>query len=36
MKEMYSKLLERLNKNLEDADKLMEQTHLPSYTAIPD
>ena len=36
MKDMYGKLLERLTKNLEEADKLMEQTHLPSYTAIPD
>ena len=35
-KELYSKLLERLNKNLVEADKLMAQTNLPQYTAVPD
>ncbi len=29
-------MLERLNRNLEDADKLMAQTNLPQYTAVPD
>ena len=35
MKDLYSKLIERVNKSLEDADKLMQQTNLPTYTAVP-
>jgi len=35
-KELYTKLLDRLTKNIEEADKLMAQTNLPSYTAVPD
>jgi hypothetical protein len=29
IKDLYNKLLDRLNKSLEDADKLMLQTQLP-------
>lgn len=36
MQELYKKLLERLDSNIEDADKLMAQSNLPSYTAVPD
>jgi hypothetical protein len=35
-KDLYSKLLERLTNDLEEADKLMAQTNLPAYTAVPD
>ena len=35
-KEIYKTLSDRLTKNLEEADKLMEQTNLPAYTAVPD
>lgn len=36
MKDLHNKLAERLGKHLEDADKLMQQTNLPGYTAVPD
>ena len=35
-KEQYSKLQERLSKNLEDANKLISSTSIPSYSAVPD
>jgi len=36
MKDMYDKLLQRVKTNVDTAEKLMEQTHLPAYTAVPD
>ena len=36
LKEQYNKLLDRLTHNIEDADKLMLQTNMPAYTAVPD
>lgn len=36
LKEQYNKLLDRLTKNIEDADKLMSQSNLPSYSAFAD
>jgi len=36
MKEQYEKLNSRLAQNVEDVDKLMKATSVPSYTAMPD
>jgi hypothetical protein len=36
MREQYDKLLNRLNANLEEVDRLMQQTSMPAYTAVPD
>jgi len=36
LKELNEKLVGRLNKNVEEVDKLMQQTNIPQYTAVPD
>lgn len=36
LKELNEKLVTRLNKNVEEVDRLMKQTNVPQYTAVPD
>lgn len=36
IKELNDKLVTRLNKNVEEVDRLMKQTNVPQYTAVPD
>jgi hypothetical protein len=36
MKELNEKLLQRLTASVEEVDKLMSQTNVPQYTAVPD
>lgn len=36
LKDLNEKLTTRLNKNVEDLDKLMSNANIPSYTAVPD
>lgn len=36
MKEQYEKLLQRVNKNVEDVEKLVAATNLPGFAAVPD
>ena len=36
VKDLYEKLSERLNKNVELIDELMKATNVPQYTAVPD
>lgn len=36
LKDLNEKLTVRLNKNVEDIDKLMKNANVPQYTAVPD
>lgn len=36
LKDLNEKLTTRLNKNVEDLDKLMSNANIPQYTAVPD
>lgn len=36
LKDLNQKLSERLNKNVEDIDRLMKNANVPQYTAVPD
>lgn len=36
LKDLNEKLTTRLNKNVEDLDKLMKNANIPQYTAVPD
>ena len=36
LKDLNEKLVVRLNKNVDEVDKLMKQTNIPAYTAVPD
>ena len=36
IKEQYEKLSDRLKQDVEDIEKLMAATNVPSYTAVPD
>lgn len=36
LKDLNEKLTTRLNKNVDDIDKLMKNANIPQYTAVPD
>lgn len=36
LKDLNEKLVGRLNRNVEEVDKLMKQTNVPQYSAVPD